>query len=400
MDRGDSWLVSDVLVDEGGSGDVANAVIACDDRWVWLVWEDDRDSALQNHQIYLARSADFGQSFSAEVIVDGDSDGETMSLGPAIAIDGDRVHVVWYDDRHGAYDVFLATSRDAGGHFEAPVRIGSGRAGAAYSAVPTVAAADGRVHVAWEDSRDGASDIYAACSDNAGASFQDEQRLDTADAAGLTSSFMPQLRADGGHVYALWHDQVHGVGSDVYTAFSSACGVWTEGARVNVGRPGFFDARTPTLVTSGDTAHIAWSDSVSTNFDVFYRAVVAGVPVGDPVRLDAGTVAGHSHSFEPVLAHRAVDDQLVVAWTDGRADTEGYGFNDLYYNHASGGGLFDGTDRRIDTQAAGVSIKADLHIALSGPELLSVWSDDRNGTEDVYFNRIRIGDGWEPPPEE
>jgi len=395
-DRGDSWLVSDVQVDDGGDAQVSEPVLACEGARVWLAWEDDRDGELDRRQIYLARSADFGQSFSAEIVVDGDYEGENMSLEPRIAVDGERVHVAWYDDRNGAYDIFVASSEDAGATFGEPVRVDADGAGESYSAMPTIAAENGQVFVAWEDSRHGSNDVVVACSENGGRSFGKETRLDTADSPGLTHSFQPIVKADGGHAHVVWNDEVNGVGNDVFIA-SGSCNAWGPATRVDDSNAGFFESRLPTLEVSGATAHVAWTDNRNGAYDVFYRRVEAGIPVGEEVRLDVGTDDGASHSIEPALAFNPIGEQVVVAWNDGRADFEDFGYDDIFYNHASASGPFAASDLRIDTVDAGVSFKTDLQIAITGRVLFAAWSDGRNGTADVYFHRVEIGDGWVPP---
>ncbi len=396
-DRGDSWLVSDVKVDRGELSSVFDPEIACDDRYVWLVWEDDRDGELDNHQIYLARSGDFGQSFTTEIVVDDDVDGENMSLRPQIAVDGDRVHVAWYDSRHGAYDILVATSDDSGTTFEPPVRVDADDAGETYSALPSIAAEDGSVYVAWEDSRNGANDIYVACSNDGGRSFGGETRVDTADSPGLSQSFDPIVAVDSGSAHIVWHDEAgsNAHADDIFVTYGG-CGAWTPAARVNSGKAGFFESTAPTMQVSGTTAHIAWTDARNSGLDVYYREVRAGAPVGEDVRLDMGDPEGFSNSLEPKLAYNGASDEIIVAWRDGRGDTE-YNYDDLYYNHAPAGTPFSSQDLRIDTIGSGESYKTDLQIAIFGRDLLAAWSDGRNGTADVYFHRIPIGEGWIPP---
>src|SRR2546425_948717 len=81
------------------------------------------------------------------------SDGTAMSLGPRIAADGQDVYVTWFDGRDGAYDIYVQASHDGGATWmEAPVRVDEDTPGSAYSASPRLAVDGQRVAIVWEDS--------------------------------------------------------------------------------------------------------------------------------------------------------------------------------------------------------------------------------------------------------
>ncbi|MBN2798756.1 MAG: exo-alpha-sialidase [Deltaproteobacteria bacterium] len=392
-DAGRSWMPAAVQVSHG-QGAAVNPDVACVNDSVYVVWEDDRDGELENHNIYYNVSADRGQTWSAQdVALDDDEDGKAMSLGPQIAAAGTQVHIAWYDAVNGAYDILVASSTDQGLSFAAPVRVDSDVAGEAYSASPQIAI-DGmsHVYVAWEDSRRGLSDVYFAVSADAGRTYSQDKRLDGGDDAGSHNSFAPRLAAADGQVYVVWHDERNGAGRDVFLNWSGDHGVsWQgEATRVDSDGAGFFDSLYPDLAIGAGVAHIAWEDARSAGYDIYYRRVVDGVPDAPEVRLDTDG-AGFGQSLHPKVA--VGEANLVVAWQDRRDDAGGYGYNDLYYNFSEDMGLtWSRDDLRVDNIEEGTSYAVELNVGLHRGELLAAWTDGRRGNADVYFHHLQVGE--------
>ena len=112
--------------------------------------------------------------------------------------------------------------------------------------------------------------------------------------------------------------------------------------------------------------------------------------MGDEVRLDVGDEEGFSNSLNTTIS--AAGDTLVVAWEDGRGEVDSdFGYNDLYYNYAEAAGTFAEVDLRIDSIAPGESFKVDLNSEVYGKLVFSTWTDGRNGTADVFFKALEVG---------
>lgn len=397
-DLGASWLPTPVKVNRGENNKVFAPTIACNNDSVFLVWEDDRDGELENHQIYYSRSVDGGESWlEQDVLLELDEDGFTMSLGPQIVAAGSDVHVAWYDSQNGAYDIFVASSLDGGQTFRAPVRVDSDDPGDAYSAAPRIAAtAGGQVYVTWEDSRGdgGESDIYFARSDDNGRTFKKDVRLDLGDPGGAAASFAPRIGADGNDVYVVWHDARNGVGRDVYLNYSGNGGVdWRgEAVRVNGQQAGFFNSLYPAIAVEGGEAHIAWQDARDNDvYDIYYRRVVTGDPGADEVRVDTGDGPGVNNSVSARIARGS--GAMVIAWEDYRGEAQSgteEGYVDLHYNFDDGSGMQE-EDYRIDSLPPGYSHKYDLAVAVHDGMVLSAWIDNRNLNDDVWFHALQLG---------
>ena len=405
-DQGATWMTADVPLSLGEAGAYAPD-IACAGERMYVVWEDERDGDLRYRNIYVNVSADGGRSWLAEPLqIDGDLEGEAMSLAPRVVAVGDQAYVAWFDNRDGAYDFYVQATADGGATWlEAPTRVDTDPAGDAYSAWPRLAAnEDGRVVVAWEDSRAGGSDIYANVSTDGGVTFAgDDARLDGGDDGGVHDSFLPSLAMAGDHVYVVWHDERNGDERDVFMSASSDGGAsWPdEPKRVDSDAAGKFASINPVVAAVGDRVHVVWQDARAGGYDIYHRFSRDGGQEwgGEERRLDTDA-GGESQSFTPVLLVEG--DTVLVGWGDGRADGEEVGFNDLFYNYSENGGQdWSADDLRLNSNEPGSAYAVDLGIHLGDDAVLAVWGDGRFGSSDIFAASRTLGEQSRyVPPEE
>ena len=395
LDGGRSWLEVPIKVNHSENGAAVDPVIGCDGNRVYVAWEDERDGELENHNIYFNYSANAGQSWEAEdQLLDGDPDGRTMSLGAQIATWNSRVYVAWFDSANGAYDIYLASSADEGESFGEPVRVDSDSPGSAYSAYPQLGVAEnGNVYVVWEDSRDELSDIYFSYSGDFGASFSNDFRLDGGDDAGSNDSFSPKLAVEGSNAYVIWHDDRNGDNRDIYMNWSSdSGGTWQgEALRVDGDVAGFSDSIYPSVVAYEGSALLTWQDARNgAGYDIYHRSFLDGTFSSDEVRLDLGDGQGYSNSLNPKTA--VGENGLIVAWQDLRYDEVGEGYNDIFYNYSLDvGASFHSNDLRIDNVEAGSKFADELSVAVQRQRILAVWRDGRRGNSDIFFHGMKVG---------
>ncbi len=402
VDGGETWIQQDVRVDRGTVGAFAPS-LACAGERAWIAWEDERDGELRNRNIYVARTTDGGRSWAEEdVRLDGDVEGDAMSLGPQVLNVGDAVYVAWFDSRDGAYDIYLQSSLDQGASWRSePVRVDTDGAGEAYSAWPKLAAnEDGAVVVAWEDARSGVSDVFVNQSPDFGATFPGtDTRLDLG--ADGSDSFLPRVAMDGDVVAVAWHDTRDGAGRSVLLSTSQDAGVtWPEAPlRMDSDPAGASDSIVPDVAVRGDRVHVAWQDDAMGGYDILVRSSQdGGLSFGEEIRMDRDT-RGEAQSYDAVIRTR--DDLVVVGWSDRRGDLENVGFNDIYYAYSEDGGVsFTGEDLRINSNAPGSAWARDLNLLLRGPDVVAVWADGRNGTSDILSGRRALGEEsvYVPPP--
>lgn len=389
-DAGLTWLPSVIQINNSESH-ATNPSIACEGDNVYIAWEDTRDGELAYHNVYMDVSDNGGRDFlSDDIRLDADPDGTAMSLGPQVVASEDFVYVAWFDQRNGAYDIYLQASEDRGERwFDEPRRVDSDEIGAAYSANPRLAADGERVVVAWEDRRDGISDIYAARSDNGGGSFDDDQRLDGGDG----NSYLPKISMYEDEVAVVWHDERDGE-PDIYMSYSdNTGGDWSrDPVRVDTDGEGVASSLNPVVAMTENGMAVAWQDARLGGNDILVRITEdGGEEWTDEVRMDTDA-GGESQSLDPVLLWE--DDRIVVGWKDYRYDGRGEGSNDLLYNFSEdNGGTWNRSDVRLNSSQEGITYALDLNLMLHEKDLMSVWIDGRSGASRVYFASYALGDG-------
>lgn len=404
-DGGATWLPSPIRVKQG-PGDASGVDMACNGDRVYVVWEDTRDGETGYQNIYLNYSTDGGDTWeNDDKAIDNDPEGFAISLGPKVLLDEGRVHVVWYDQVEGAPDVYMATSINAGRKFEAPVRVSGNRdeedpdAGTSWNGNPQMAISGGRIYVVWETTKNGRQDIFGSVSGNNGQSFNPQKRIDTGDERGSNYSFAPRLAADGQNAYVVWHDSRSGARRDVYMNYTSDGGSnWLDAAvRVeSLTGEGFTESIFPDVVAEGDAAHIVWQDAAQdAGYDIYYRKATAG-SFGETaeVRVDTDD-QGAGNSAHP---HLALDGgQIAVIWQDYRNDA-GAGYDDLTYNYfdpAAEEPAWLEEDLALKSVDPGTSFSEGQQSILRDGVLYSVWVDGRNGSRDVFFSQVALGDAVE-----
>lgn len=180
---------------------------------IYVAWQDYRHNQAD---IYFSNSTDGGQTFSPNVRVNDDV-GRAGQLYPSLAVDeAGVVYIAWHDFRKGDQDIYFSVSTNGGQTFSRNLQVNDD-SGTAGQFNPSLAVdADGRVHVAWHDLRNGHADIYYAVSQDGGLTFSPNIRVN--DDAGEAYQFHPSLAINGqGDVGIAWEDYRNGH-ADVYFA--------------------------------------------------------------------------------------------------------------------------------------------------------------------------------------
>jgi hypothetical protein len=164
---------------------------------IHITWRDERDG---NNEIYYKRSTDGGISWGIDTRLTNNS---AFSFNPSLVASDSVVHVVWFDDRDGNYDIYYKRSTNSGLNWEADARLTNN---AGNSETPTISVSGSIVNVVWRDDRDSNSEIYYKRSTDGGTSWAEDTRLTN----NISSSEAPSVSGSGSSVHVVWHDNRDG----------------------------------------------------------------------------------------------------------------------------------------------------------------------------------------------
>lgn len=200
---------------------------------LYVVWEDGRNGETDDRDIYFARSADGGTSWTPAVRVNQDGPGHNQRT-PQLAYDetSGTLYAVWQDFRRGNGDIYFARSADGGNTWEEPLwNPLNDDLGGADQLHPSLAVDDaGTLFVVWQDRRNGNDDIYFVASHDGGDSWTpnilvtDEPSTTRQSQAAPSVAVGKQLGQTV--VYVVWEDgrgRAAGDPGDIYFVWGQAC---------------------------------------------------------------------------------------------------------------------------------------------------------------------------------
>ncbi len=380
--------LSSGLTESQVSYNFARSIAAADSGDVHVVWFDSR--------IHYRRSVDDGRTWLPPVILSALQTGRAEHA--AIAVDGPMVFVVWHEFRldqpHVVPQIVFRRSPDRGATWEAEQRLTDP---SIHSAHPSIAATAGRVHVTWFDGRHGDQlpEIYTRRSRNAGLTWQPEQRISESHAP----SWVSTVEADGRNVFIGWVDYLDGNEEEYLRRSVDGGETWLPAARMTTDPA---DSWAPSIALSGPTVHFAWfdrRDAGVTDADIELKLnealALVGLPATPPPPRDPANYylntfesrmtmkkerlmaalprwvasGGDPKKVEAILLQF---QNLEQAWSDGW---------EIYYKASSDGGESFTADRRL-TYAPRPSQRPS--IVARGNDVAVVWFDFRDQGAEIY----------------
>jgi predicted neuraminidase len=224
-----------------------------------IVWYD---STVGNEEIYYKRSTDGGMHWTASERLTWTS---YSSSYPAMAVDSSgKLYVVWHDLTPGNEEIYFKKSTDGGATWTPSQRL-TWTSGTSY--VPKIAVdPSGNVHVVWFDDTPGKYEIYHKRSTDGGGTWTTIQRLTWT----LGESWDPAMAIDSsGNLHVLWHDDTPGNEEIYYKKSTDGGAAWTTSQRLTW-TPG--DSLVPEIaIDSSDNLHVLWHDLTPGNFEIYYK---------------------------------------------------------------------------------------------------------------------------------
>jgi len=359
---GNNWAVGTDVV--AGKGNPATASNTAGD--IWAAWHAGDENG---RDIYVSRLDAGADGFASATRL-------TTSLldqcNPDVAIGADgSIYVAWQDNERGNWDVFVSVSSD-GETWSRPVQVTDSNDNEINPAIIVDSQSPNRVYVAWQDDRNGHSDIYVASS--VSAFVNDTVSRVTTDAADQTD---PDLAVDGRNVVTVvWTDMRAGQ-ADLYAAASDN-GPWANVPLVTAS--GNQTDAAVAVAPGGSVLHVVWSDDRPGNSDIYY-ARSEGLPESP---LTGSTIiddTSRTQQLMPAIAC-AGEDKAFACWQDFRHAVNGFD-SDLFLTELRSGSAHtnvliadDGTNANQSQPAMGID-------AYGNPYL--VWTDDRDATDEIYY---------------
>ena len=314
-----------------------------------------------------------------------------------IYCEGTNVYALWEEGPTGGRDVTFSRSTDSGATWSTPVKLNTNTAGASDSIAASMCVDGSTLNVIWRDDRNNQGglnpnfDTYTIRSTNGGVSWTGEQRLNTIATAGTQDTRYQVICCSGQYVYAAWSDERASNNSqhdDIRFNRSTDGGATWLSSDVNVRNASLGSSpSTIEIACCGTNVYLVWRDTrnSNTNFDIYFnRSTDYGAtwPTTD-LRLNTDT-AGTNRAQLPKICCEGSD--VHVCWPDDRN-----GSNDVYYNRSTNNGAsFQASDTRINSNTAGASFSNNPEICCEKGNVYIAWVDDRNNFtsgKDVYFAR-------------
>jgi hypothetical protein len=298
-----------------------------------VVWQDYRTNGYPlNADIYGQRYLADGTVQAANFKVNDDYGVETQAWQDIDCDDYGNFVVVWEDNRNGNYDVYAQRYHKSGTKLGVNIRVNDD-AGTAYQHNPRVAVdGTGKFVIVWYDNRSSRDDImgqrYDASGVAQGANFMVNDNINN------EKHVMPDVACDyNGNFTVVWIDYRNGTypsNPDIY-------------------------------------GHMYYADgsSRSGNFKV-------------------NADGGQSSQMEPAIGMDYFGN-YIIAWRDDRE-----GNNDIYAQYYDNTGRLVGNNYRVNTET-GTATQSFPNVTMDGINIYYTWTDDRNGSFDVYARITEYG---------
>jgi len=231
----------------------------------------------------------------------------------------------------------------------------------------------GQVYVGWYDMRDGNKEIYFKYT------LDDSWSSDTRLTNNSAISQAPCIALGCSKKHAVWCDTRDGNEEIYYNELGPGL---SRDKRLTSNDS---LSKTPSLAVKDSTLHVVWCDWRTPVTDIYYKRSTNN---GRNWSNDA-QITSHQSSAGSVIPSIALADTCIhVVWTDTRD-----GHYEIYYNRSLTNGNTWGTDTRISSNDASVSVFAS--IAVSGSNVHVVWEDVRDGNYEIYYVRsTNNGTNW------
>ncbi len=346
------------------------------------IWQDSRHYDFVEEDIYgqrLSSQGEFlGSSFPLVTT-------PVFQTYPAAAYDGLQSYlVVWQDDRNAAatnYDIY-GQIMDVGGTLPGvnfPISTA-----ASDQHFPAIASdTRDKFLVVWQDSRQGSWDIYGQLVSNGGILSGDDFEISTAASDQCFPALAYNYNSDRDKYLIVWQDHRNG-DWDIYGRCIFPDGEQGDSFPITIARD---NQERPDVVynSTNDEFLVIWQDYQDANWDIHGRRISGQC---SPIDVEFAVSQEPARQWYPALAYNSDESQYLAVWWDNRDAAAAGG--DIYGQRLSPEGESLGNNFSI-SDAQSLQWFPDVAYNSFDKDYLVVWGDNRDSTStafDIYGQRV------------
>jgi len=351
------WLQEVRLTNDSGASYISyNRCIESNANFVHVIWYDNRDG---NFEIYYKRSSDRGITWGSDLRL---TNNPSVSILPSLAVNGLNIHVAWYDYRDGNPEIYYKNSTNGGLTWSNDMRLTNT---SEFSRLPSLAVNNSNLYVVWEE-KELYTDICFKRSTNGGLSWSIDTVLDN----GTISSENPYISLSGATIHVAWEDSRDGYTNEIYYKRSNDGGNnWSPDSRLTINGG---ESLYPSICALGSVVHLTFQDNSNYHNEIYYkRSTNGGLTWGAIVNLSNIP----NESWHPALSLSGSFVHLV--WYNYYNDTP-----KIYYKRSTDEGTSWDPNIRLSDNSA---ISAIPSISVVDTMIHVVWSDYRDGNLEIYY---------------
>jgi hypothetical protein len=294
----------------------------------------------------------------------------------AVAANGNTVHVVWFDNRSGSFQIYYQRSDDAGVTWlSTPTQL-TNSTGHKY--FPAVAVSGSVVHVVWQDYYNGTATTYYERYD--GTTWGSPVPL----SSGTSEAENPSIAVNGSDVWVVWDQYVSSTNYKIYYNHSTNGGTgWGSATALSSGTNYSY---LPSVAISGNYVHFVWEDNRQTGHkeQVYYNRYNT---TNSSWLGDVSISKGSNYSLGPCVA--AAGAYVNVVWHDYRSGK----WNIYDQRSTDNGGTWKASDDYLTSNTVGYTELPNL--AASGTNVWGVWDGNSSGDFEIDCNNSTdYGANW------
>jgi len=266
-----------------------NPQITIDTRGnIHIVWQDGKASPVNPTDYTLTYGIYYKRFDGSDWSEDWDLSEEPTASYPVLDIDShDRIHVIWQDSRAGdTVDLFYKTYDETGWSTNQQITHGKGiLPGSGLAERPTITVDhQNQLYCAWGDNRISMNNYEIFFKTYSDESWSDDQRITNV----WGKSKNPSITIDSqNRLHLVYEDDREG-NKELYYMTRSNSGTWSEDERLTEAEKASI---LPVIAAdSQDNLHVLWIDQRHGNWEVFYK-IRTKAGWGPDIRLTAGNFA-------------------------------------------------------------------------------------------------------------